>query len=229
MAAELAKDPDIEGVLLYGSVARGDTSDSSDIDLLVIGARGERTTRDLRRAVALLDPDGRASFVFHTGETFDGIVRDGSRFLVHLRLEGQALLDRSGRLARFMGGPWTPVSVEEEIATELARLANYRRPEVFGGRFLFALAHVFTIGKAIVMARLADEGLFEFNRRKAFCEFVLRHPAAEADVNEIASLEPFRARTRREPQVLPYEPTGDRGAEGLRRGVAAVYRVASAR
>lgn len=228
IAAELAKDPAIEGVLLYGSVARGDTTESSDIDLLVIGAEGERTTRDLRRAVASLDPDRRASFVFHTGETFDGIVRDGSRFLVHLRLEGEALVDRDGRLGRFMSGPWTPVSVREEIETELSRLANYRRPEIFGGRFLFPLAHVFTIGKAIVMARLADEGHFEFNRRKAFREFALRHPMAESDINQIASLEPFRARTRRESLVLPYEPTGDRAAEGLRRAVSAVYRVASA-
>jgi predicted nucleotidyltransferase len=226
--ARLAAARDIDAVLLYGSVARGDAAAGSDIDLLVIGQDRGQTIAELRRRVGSADPDRRVSFVFHTRQSFADLVHDGSRFLVHLRREGEVLLDRTGDVTEFLAGPWRPVSVEIEIAMELERLANYDRPEIFGGQFLFPLAHVFTIGKAIVMARLADEGHFEFNRRRAFEAFASRHPDLASDVALVAGLEPFVARTRRRESDLPFPPTGDAAMEGLHNGVAAIRRLARA-
>jgi predicted nucleotidyltransferase len=229
IAARLGERDDIDAVLLYGSVARGDAGPDSDIDLLVIGEDAGQTIAGLRHWVTDIDREHRAGIAFHTRESFAAIVEEGSRFLVHLRREGKVLLDRTGQLQAFLASPWRPVSVDNEIAEELDRLSNYDRPELFGGRFLFPLAHVFTIGKAIVMARLADEGVLEFNRRRAFAEYARRHPAVAPDVELIASLEPFLARTRRLPASLPFAPAGRAAAEELEAGVAAVRRVAATR
>ena len=229
IAARLGKREDIDAVLLYGSVARGDAGPDSDIDLLVIGDDAGQTIAELRRWIADLDAEHRAGIAFHTRTSFAALVEEGSRFLVHLRREGNVLLDRTGQLQAFLASPWQPVSVDREIAVELDRLSSYDRPEVFGERFLFPLAHVFTIGKAIVMARLADEGVLEFNRRRAFAEYARRHPAVAPEVELIASLEPFLARTRRKPASMPFPPAGRAAAAQLESGVAAVRRVATTR
>lgn len=229
VASRLSEREDLDAVLLYGSVARGDADSDSDIDLLIVGRDAGQTVASLRRSVGAVDSDHRASYVFHTRESFAELVEEGSRFLVHLRTEGQVLLDRTGQLTGFLSGPWQPVSVEAEMAVALERLQNYEQPEIFGGRFLFALAHVFTIGKTIVMARLADEGYLEFNRRRAFEAFVDRHPDQAADAGLIAGLEPFVARTRRRGAVLPFPPAGALAEDKLQQSVAAVRRLAQPR
>jgi predicted nucleotidyltransferase len=229
VASQLSVRRDVDAILLYGSVARGDADRESDIDLLIVGRDAGQTVASLRRWVGSVDPDHRASYVFHTRESFAELVEEGSRFLVHLRTEGQILLDRTGQLTAFLCCPWQPVSVEAEIGLALERLQNYERPEIFGGRFLFALAHVFTIGKAIVMARLADEGHVEFNRQRAFEAFMQRHPDEAGDASLIAGLEPFVARTRRRGTVLPFSPAGALAADRLQEGVAAVRRLAQMR
>jgi hypothetical protein len=229
VAERLSEDRGIDAVLMYGSVARGDASGESDIDLLIVGRDAGYTIGSIRAWVGSIDPDRRASYVFHTRDSFAELVREGSRFLVHLRSEGEVLLDRTRELSAFLARPWEPVAVDAEIALELERLHTYDRPEVFGGRFLFALAHVFTIGKAIVMARLADEGHFEFNRKRAFEAFASRHPSRAADVRVVHSLEPFMARTRRQATRLPFEPVGPLAESRLREAVRAVRRLAQAR
>jgi hypothetical protein len=165
VASQLSTHRDVDAILLYGSVARGDADSYSDIDLLIVGRDEGQTVAGLRHWIGSVDPDNRASYVFHTRESFDELIEEGSTFLAHLKTEGQVLLDRTGQLTAFLSRPWQPESVEAEIALALERLQNYERPEIFGGRFLFALAHVFTIGKAIVMARLAAEGHLEIKLR----------------------------------------------------------------
>jgi predicted nucleotidyltransferase len=227
IAARFGERHDLDALLLYGSVARGDARADSDIDLLLLGPDCGQTIAALRTWIATVDPERRAGLAFHTRESFAELIHDGSRFLVHLRREGEVLIDRTGQLEGFLRAPWEPVSVDEEIAIELARLANYDRPELFGGRFLFPLAHVFTIGKAVVMARLADDGIFEFNRRRAFFAFERRFPAVARDVRVVAALEPFVALTRRHTASLPFSPSGPGAAERLEASVAAVRRIAS--
>jgi hypothetical protein len=229
VARRLAEHRAVDAVLLYGSVARGDARADSDIDLFVLGPDQDQTIASLRRWVSGADPDHQTSLVLHTRESFGHLIHEGSRFLVHLRREGEVLVDRTGQLSSFLSSPWQPVSVDAEIALELERLENYDRPDIFGNRFLFPLAHVFTIGKAIVMARLADEGHFEFNRRRAFAAFASRHPNRSADARTIANLEPFLARTRRQQTALPFPPVGPAAQRGLRDGVEAVRRIAQSR
>lgn len=229
IATRLGERRDVDAVLLYGSVARGDAGPHSDIDLLVIGCDSGQTILGLRRWLEDADPGRRAGLAFHTRESFVELIREGSRFLVHLRREGDVLIDRTGQLGHFLAAPWRPASLDEEIATELNRLAHYDRTEIFGGRFLFPLAHVFTIGKAIVMACLADVEILEFNRRRAFGACARRFPAVAQDARVIAGLEPFLARTRRQPIELPFPPEGVRAARELEAGVAAVRRIARVR
>jgi predicted nucleotidyltransferase len=222
----LAQRRDIAAVLLYGSVARGDANDESDIDLLVVGHRAGTTSAKLRSRLGFDRSRTRINLVFHTPGSLRDAFVEGTRFLVHLRREGIPLLDREAILRELLSRPWRPMGIQEEINLELGRLEAYDRAEVFGGHLLFPLAHVYTIGKAIVMALLAEEGTFEFSRARAFATFAHRYPERAKDVRLIGRLEPFRAATHRKPAQLPFDPYGRDAPQELRRSVAAVRRLA---
>ena len=225
----LAERRDISAVLLYGSVARGEANDGSDIDLLVVGHHAGITSAKLRRALGLDTAGTRVSLVFHTPESLSDAFSQGSRFLVHIRREGVPLLDRDDILRELLSRPWMPMGIQAEIALELGRLEAYDRPEVFGGHLLFPLAHVYTIGKAIVMALLAEDGTFEFDRGRAFETFARRYPKRAEDAQLVQRLEPFRAATHRSCRRLPFDPYGEDAPQELRRGVDAVRRLARGR
>jgi predicted nucleotidyltransferase len=183
--------PQVRGVCLFGSVARGDAEVGSDIDLFVVGEDPKLTPSAIRRRLRLKNAQPKVSIVYHTPETLDRYVRTGSRFLVHLQLEGEVLYDASGMLGKIQRQPPLSTSIRPEVEGQLKRLRIYEDPARFNGNFLFPLAHVFAIGKAIVMAILAENEVYEFNRDAALDAFAARFPAAQEDVETLRRLAPF--------------------------------------
>lgn len=185
--------PDVSGVCLFGSVARGDSDALSDIDLFVVGEDPKLTPSKIRRRLKLGGGAPKVSIVYHTARTLDRYVKSGSRFLVHLQLEGEVLYDAAGTLRAIQDRPPLSTPIDAEIEGQLRRLDLFEKPARFNGNFLFPLAHIFAAGKAIVMAILADREIYEFNREAAFDAFVEEFPDAAAEVETLRVLEPFSA------------------------------------
>jgi predicted nucleotidyltransferase len=185
--------PQVSGVCLFGSVARGDSNALSDIDLFVVGDDPKLTPSKIRRHLQLKGGTPKVSIVYHTPKTFERYVHTGSRFLVHLQLEGQVLYDATGILKAIQGQPPLSTPIDAEIKGQLKRLDLFEEPARFNGNFLFPLAHIFAAGKAIVMAILADEEIYEFNREAAFEAFTARFPGSSGDVEALRALGPFSA------------------------------------
>jgi predicted nucleotidyltransferase len=223
----LAEDgPAIEAVLLYGSVARGSSNEWSDIDLLVVGARTDISASRLLRQVKRRFSGVRISIVYLAADQVREYLSSGSRFLVHIRQEGRILRDTSGLLADALSIPFEPISASEEVEVELDRLAMYDDLSRYGNNFLFCLAHIYTLAKTITMARLADVGVYEFDRERAFSAFAARWPQTEADVQVIRELRPFYSLvSRREPEPLPFSFRGS--GEKVAAAVEAVRRIAA--
>ena len=196
--------PAIEGVLLCGSVARGDADEWSDIDLVVIGSDPDLTTSRMREALA--DMNRRVSLIYYPAEAFDEQFRQHALFIAHLQKEGLIVFDRSGRLKNILGKPFAPVvDVEQGIRAHRARLAPYSDPRRFNNNFLFCLSHLYSIGKGVVMLGLAKEGVLEFNRDTAFGRYAGLHPELADETRKIAQLRPFyRLVTGRRPEPLPF-------------------------
>src|SRR5215217_22904 len=90
VTAELVSEfPQIKGVCLYGSVARGEAGPDSDLDLFVVGDDPTLTPSSIRRRLHLQKAHPRISIVYHTPQTLRRYLDTGSRFLLHLQLEGQ--------------------------------------------------------------------------------------------------------------------------------------------
>ncbi|MDQ6614393.1 MAG: nucleotidyltransferase domain-containing protein [Actinomycetota bacterium] len=203
-SAHLASSVDsIEGVCLFGSVARNDPGETSDIDLLILGSDPALTPGPLSQLVAGLYRD-RISITYHTSDSLAEYLMRWSRFGVHLRTEGQILFDRHGHLRDALAAD-CPFSTRDELRLQLLHLATFEHLERFGGRFLFPLAHLYLIGRTVVFALLAERGIFEFNQERAFERLPRVVPDAGPDVEKVASLRPFSQLAQgRRPISLPF-------------------------
>jgi predicted nucleotidyltransferase len=192
LTADLVREfPQIRGVCLFGSVARGDAGPDSDLDLLVVGDDPQLAPSLIRRSLNLREARPRVSIIYHTADTLDRYLKTGSRFLLHLQLEGDVLYDSSGVLRDLQARPLLKTPVRAEVTGQLKRLSLYDDPERYNGNFLFPLSHIYAIGKAIVMAILCENEIYEFNRERAFDEFVTRFPDSRYHIDVVRGLSPF--------------------------------------
>jgi predicted nucleotidyltransferase len=195
----------IDTVLLFGSVARGDADEWSDIDLLVTASDAKLTPSRIRKALSRITAR-RISLIYYPTEFFVKQYRSRALFIAHLKKEGIALLDRQNILKTLMNRPFVPrVEVSESIKRQLKNLSAYSDPKRFNNNFLFCLSHIYSIGKAVVMLGLANQGVLEFNRESAFETFASLHPDLRRETNRVSRLRPFyRLVTQRKPERLPF-------------------------
>ena len=104
-------------VLLYGSRARGDATSTSDLDVLVVGARGNVDHRARRVNISFYSADQ----LTQSSQTLFGF---------HLARDGVVLLDNSGELRRILDGlePPEPSVLIEKIRV-LSTVLDIAEPE----------------------------------------------------------------------------------------------------
>lgn len=216
----------IDGICLYGSVARGESERWSDIDLLVFGRRSSCRPSELLNALPTGVDRTRVSVVYRPSQSLDEYFGEGTRFLVHIHREGKVLYDRDGRLRAALRSPCHPVPAEREIQQELERLEFFADPDRFNGGFLLCFARVYTIAKTIVMAILTEKGVYEFNRDRAFDQFKKMFPAASEPVEVVQRLRPFYGIVAdKQREKLPFSYLGT--ATELEQAVAATRALAA--
>lgn len=151
----------------------------------------------------------------------------GSPFGVHLRLEAQVLYDQDGTLSALLRdhGSDAKINVKKELGARLAQLTVYDDLVIFKGNFLFALSHLYAVGKSIVILALVVAGIPEFDREAAFARFADRYPEMASEVGTISSLRPFYMLVTHQTSEQP--PFSHYGAEReVHDAVAAIRRLA---
>ena len=83
-----------EKVILFGSAARGETDEFSDIDLIVIKDTAERFFQRLLDATAYLPRDVAIDVLVYTPGEFEAMVKGGNPFIQQALEEGQVLFER---------------------------------------------------------------------------------------------------------------------------------------
>jgi predicted nucleotidyltransferase len=222
----LAGVPEVAGIALFGSVARGHAKSGSDIDLLILGTTKRLNPADLRKLLPPTLRDVPIAFSYHTPEELAKYVRRWSRFGAHLKREGRILYDTGDQLRDLLSAE-VPITVDHELEAQQQHLSIYARVERFGGRFLFPLAHLYRIGRATVYAVLAKSGVVEFDQESAFREIVAQHPDWRRDVSAIASLAPFYQQVRGDADdvKLPFDPVGPEAENRLIEAREAILRL----
>jgi hypothetical protein len=87
--------------LLFGSVARGDQTSDSDIDMLQVSSRPTMP-------LAI----GRIALTYYTADHLRYLAQSGSLFVLHLTLDGIILQDRGDLLAEILSAYTPPTSYE---------------------------------------------------------------------------------------------------------------------
>jgi len=198
------KFPAIDSVLLCGSVARGDANPWSDIDLMITTSDLTLTRSHLREALG--DRTDRVSLIFYLTADFEKEYKKRGLFVAHLIKEGIPLYDRLGLLHLVLSEPFAVnPDISEEVRHFRAKLAPYRFPKRYNNNFLFCLAHLYSIGKAIVILALASRGVLEFNRDNAFRRFATMYPDLASQIDKVSHLRPFYSLVSgRAPEPLPF-------------------------
>ena len=117
------------------------------------------------------------------------------------------------------------INWNRQIAAELERVRLHRDLKPLNGNHLFLLADIYTAAKGVVMLGLAKQGIFEFDRDRAFSRYANLHPKQHDTIESIRQLEPFyRIVTRRPHDGLPFPYDGD--TQPVKRALAAVETLA---
>jgi predicted nucleotidyltransferase len=201
--------PSLLGICLFGSVARGTAGPRSDIDLLVLTSDPAPTVSQLRQRLPAHLQDVPLSLASHTPESLERYLERWPRFAAHLRREGKVLFDRGGALTSLLARE-VPMSTHAELRAQRRHLSNYEEPERFGDRFLFALASLYRIGRAVTFALLAESGVLTFDAERAFDELSELRPERAQDVQAVRRLKPFYDVVTRRGSVsdVPFPPMG---------------------
>lgn len=216
----------IRGVLLFGSVARGRSDDDeSDIDILVVGIDPEITGRILRSTLPAPLKQRRLSLLYMTENQLVRLFDTGPAFTEHLRREGVILYDQDGRLAKIMTSrSRRSMSIDDEISILLDRLRPLGDWAQYNGNHLACLAHLYVIGKSVVILALLRSGIAEFDHRTIFSSYANLYPDRRSDVDIVTELRAFSRLIAGRRCEIPY---GYRDAEDhARAALAAIQRLA---
>lgn len=153
-------------VWLYGSMARRDSDESSDIDLLQI----DRThgSVEIQRLPSL------ASLSTYTWDEIEVMATYGSLFLVHLREEGIPLLEGQavrGRLQRLLDGMRPYSRVTKDIQSFYITLGDVAESVVTGGSLLYEMSVLGTLIRNMSILGCYLAGSPDFGRTSAIERF----------------------------------------------------------
>jgi Nucleotidyltransferase domain len=212
---------DVEAVLLFGSVARGDAGNASDIDLLVV------TKNPVKRQDLASEIPADASPIFHTWDSLQRAREMDWSFFVHLREEGVPVEDREGRLGQALVEvkPPSPQAARASLEQGLAYLKTFEKLDRFGSSYRFALARIYVLAKRTCMEDNTTRNVVAFSRKSAFAAFGEHHESIRDEVDWISGLWPFAATAQgRRPSL----PTDRDNEAALRRAVAGTRKILSA-
>ena len=185
-------DARFDGLLVFGSCARGDDSATSDVDLIAVH-RGPPPEDVLDG----LSP--RVSLAFYTPQRLYELPERSPLFANHLSREGVVVHDRSGVLSDVLSRV-TPL--DTAAVDRLAVLTGRRCDEVlsdpgFASSDRLSVAELYGLSKQAALIESARLGTYEFNRHRAFDLLGESRPHLCLDIENIAELEPTWLASRR--------------------------------
>lgn len=181
----LREDPRCRGIVLFGSAARGDYADHSDVDLLIV--HDDLVPEDL-----LDDLDPRISPSFYDRARLSRLQRQSPLFANHLAREGKVLHDLDGAISRTLADV-RDLRCEDANAIALKtqrRLHHVLADPEFKPGDLSSLGELYALAKQSALLVSAERREYEFGRSRAFGELMHTKSFLRKDVEKAQRLEP---------------------------------------
>jgi predicted nucleotidyltransferase len=205
---QLDEDGDVRAICLFGSAAREQADDQSDIDVLVVVPDTVDASK-MRERVRLIQTDDRAQVRLMTEGRLRDAFTGGTVFAAHLAHEGQVVVDRDGALTALLESHPKDAPVRETAKNLASQLQAYDDLRWCGGYYLFCLSDLYAWGRSGSMLAVTRAGEFEFDRENVFTRLVVVHPDLAAPAQVIRRLRPFWETVNgRRHSSLPFPPVG---------------------
>lgn len=227
--AQILHTLDIDGliaVVVFGSVARNTATHSSDLDTLVVVESKEDRARALE-ALRELPDKAHLPMVF----TSD-VIRDQTRarpsFILHLLDEGVDLYSTAewAALRSDLGHAASqPDALEQELRNRSRALGLFRESERYSSSPITALSHLYALGRSVVIVKLLQRGIHEFDWHELFDSYAKVRPDLVDELNAVQDLRPFYEFARDRSATRPM--IDGRGDEVVRRMARAVEQIAA--
>jgi predicted nucleotidyltransferase len=179
--------------ILFGSMARKDSNASSDIDLLLVTCLAFKP-REVKKLIpkSLLPKSKHLSLSIYPTRQFATAYEEGALFLVHLTKEGRVLYD-DGFYKELTRKPFVLSNHKIKMSIRILkqRLAMADDLRKFNNLFIGVLGDFFSISKNLTYILLAIDGLFIFDKKKAFAKLAEKYPEYKKEIQELQDLEPF--------------------------------------
>jgi hypothetical protein len=217
---------DAVAVLVFGSVARGDDNETSDVDVMIVVA--DRESADVVDRAVRVDQSRRVIPTVRTVTSLVEEARDRPSFVAHL--VDEAIVVRTSpswpavreRLAK---AATDPDALTLEVHCRLRHLDSFARPERFRLSPVTALSHLWAIARSVVIARLLQQGVHEYSWRRAFDRYADLRPDLREDLEALKQLRPYYERARARPGArLPEAPVD---VDTVRRLVESIQHIAT--
>lgn len=194
VASWLASLDFIDAVCLFGSVARGDATSLSDIDLLAVGGEPAVASSDARAILYSQFPWAypHVSLFYLDAKRVARLFETGAPFAFHLQREGLITFDKNGYLKQLLGSRVDPLwGVTHHLPRYLETVSRCERWSRFTTSGGSLLSRIYGVARSVVELVLIVEGTPEFNQRKAFSAMRKRHPELTVASVDLEELFPF--------------------------------------
>lgn len=150
-------------IVVFGSVARGDSHKNSDLDILLIES-------DIDKADSILKiydlPDLTVNYIKYDYALFKKYHDMGSLFLHHIFEQGILLSGNEVEWSECKKQFRLKDNFDDEINRIKSDIEIYSDISIFNGMFYSPLANAFPMMKNYCIFMLANAGIFEFNKVK---------------------------------------------------------------
>src|SRR5437016_409982 len=178
----------IDAAVLYGSVARGDVENHSDVDLLLVcqNQRKLPVIESIQRELGSLFERLSVAVYSHRELNFLNSVR--SLFLLHLSREGVVLNDQSGFLTGLLADFEPKKSYRLDFEKSLALMDPLQMQVRDAPNNFHRLSYIYSLFRVFGVYLLAERGIYEFSKSRMVNLLCLNFPNVIESVGALSDL-----------------------------------------
>lgn len=191
---------DVVAAVVFGSTARGDNDERSDLDILIVV-----TEPDAERVMLDAIVRGPSPVISPVVFTVDGLLHEAAMrpsFIAHILDEGLTVMSASQwdrLLPKLRRAAADRDALAREVRRRVRAVETYRDPERFESSPVTVLSHLYAIARSVVIARLLQQGVHEYNWHRIFDTYADLEPQYRSEIEALKNLRPYYdyARSRR--------------------------------
>lgn len=233
-ASRLGRSKEVLGVIVFGSLARGSSTPSSDVDLIVLLAEGADRApirRVLREASGDTPLASKLTPIYFTPSSLLRELAARPSFGGHLADEGVVLYRTPAldALEKQMDAH-TPVNqraLEEELQERTKLLGKVGHLERMNGEFLPTLSQLYSLARSVVIVKLMQRGVRKYDWGEVFDVYSRIEPSLAGEIDSLKNLRGYYEFVHDRGGSAPDRRTADRAT--VESAIDAIAKIARAK